>query len=409
VTLGATMSARAASVRLAAAVLASLLLGAAPAAAAPAKSVCPEAPAGHAACLSQVVLAGRAPAALTPLPAGYGPEQFHGGYGLGAEAPTAQTIAIVDAYNDPTLRADLTTYDTTYGIADLPTCTATLTTACLLQVNQKGATSPLPVANAGWDLEISLDVETAHELCQDCKIVLVEANNSSLLSLDAAEQEAVKLGATEISNSWGTNREPLRETFDNAAFNHPGIAVVAASGDNGYRAFGFPASSPDVIAAGGTTLNLTHTGAGYSWAGEESWSESGSGCSRHFKAQSWQPLAPGWPASLCGTKRGVADVAADANPDTGAAVYDSNAFEGQSGWFQVGGTSLSSPIIAAVYALAGNAASVEYPASLPYANLAGLHDVTTGLPTGVCLFACKPRAGYDTPTGLGSPIGTAAF
>ena len=129
----------------------------------------------------------------------------------------------------------------------------------MLQVNQQGETSPLPAAEPGWDLEISLDVETAHELCQNCKIDLVEARTSSLLNLDTAEQEAVKLGATEISNSWGTNREPLRETLDNADFNHPHIAVVAAAGDNGYRRFGFPGSSPYVIAAGGTTLNLTQT------------------------------------------------------------------------------------------------------------------------------------------------------
>jgi subtilase family serine protease len=348
-------------------------------------------------------------AAVTSLPAGYGPDQFHGGYALGTEAPQPQTIAIVDAFNDPTIRADLTTYDTTYGIAELPTCTATVTAACFLQVNQRGEASPLPAAEPGWDLEISLDVETAHELCQNCKIDLVEARTSSLLNLDTAEQEAVKLGATEISNSWGTKREPLREPLDNADFNHPNIAVVAATGDEGYRRFGFPASSPDVIAAGGTTLNLTNIGGGYSWASEESWSGSGSGCSRYFTAQSWQPLASGWPSTLCGAKRAVADVSADANPETGAAVYDSTGYEGEFGWFQVGGTSLSSPIIASVYALAGNAASVEYPASLPYATVAGLHDITAGPATGKCLLACRPRKGYDTPTGLGSPMGTAAF
>ena len=390
--------------------LAGLLLNAPGALAGSARAVCAPAPAGHAACLAQVMQGGaRDTAAPAALPAGYGPAQFHGGYQLGSEAPVAQTIAIVDAYNDPTIRADLTTYDSTYGITDLPSCSATVTASCLLQVNQKGATSPLPAAQPGWDLEISLDVETAHELCQNCKIDLVEANTSSLLNLDTAEQEAVKLGATEISNSWGTNREPLRETLDNAIFNHPHIAVVAAAGDNGFRRFGFPSSSPYVIAAGGTTLHLSNAGGAYSWASEESWSGSGSGCSRYFTAQPWQPTASGWGASLCGTKRGVADVSADANPETGAAVYDSTEYEGQTGWFQVGGTSLSSPIIASVYALAGNAASVEYPASLPYADVAGLHDVTTGPATGVCLIACRPGKGYDTPTGLGSPIGTAAF
>ena len=105
--------------------------------------------------------------------------------------------------------------------------------------------------------------------------------------------------------------------------------------------------------------------------------------------------------NLCGAKRGVADVSADANPETGAAVYDSTEYEGESGWFQVGGTSLSSPIIASVYALAGNAASVEYPASLPYASVAGLHDVTTGPATGKCLLACRPSKGLRHTHGPG--------
>ena len=389
--------------------LLSLLAGVAPALGAAPKAVCPTPARGHAACLSVAIVGERTTQALTTTPTGYGPAQLHGGYELATEAPNPQTIAIVDAFNDPSIRSDLTTYDTTYGIPDLPSCTATITGGCLLQVNQKGETSHLPVREPGWDLEISLDVETAHELCQNCKIDLVEAKTSSMRNLATAEMEAVKLGATVISNSWGTNGESIAELLFNSDFNHPGIAVVAASGDNGYRRFGFPASSPDVIAAGGTTLYLNQTAGGYAWASEESWSGSGSGCSAYFSARPWQPLASGWPSSQCGSKRGVTDVSADANPETGAAVYDSIPFEGQSGWSQVGGTSLSSPIIASVYALAGNASGAEYPASVPYANTGSLHDITAGPATGVCLTACKPRTGYDTPTGLGSPVGTTAF
>ena len=403
------ISARARVTGLGVAAVFSLLVGVVPALGATPKAVCPTPAADHAACLSVAMVGTRSTQALTTTPAGYGPAQFHGGYELASESPDPQTIAIVDAFNDPSIRSDLTTYDTTYGIPDLPTCTSTVTSGCLLQVNQKGLTSPLPLRDSGWDLEISLDVETAHELCQNCKIDLLEATTSSMPNLAAAELEAVKLGATVISNSWGSNGESPVELVYNSDFNHPGIAVVAASGDNGYRRFGFPASSPDVIAAGGTTLDLNDAAGGYTWASEESWSGSGSGCSVYFSARSWQPLASGWSSSQCGTKRGVADVSADANPETGAAVYDSIPFEGQSGWFQVGGTSLSSPIIAAVYALAGNASGTEYPASLPYANTGSLHDITTGPATGVCLTACKPRKGYDTPTGLGSPIGTTAF
>jgi subtilase family serine protease len=347
--------------------------------------------------------------ATSSFPPGYGPAQFHGAYALPATTPAAQTIAIVDAYDDPSASSDLSAYDKTYGIANLPLCpnTSTSTSGCFLKVNQNGATSPLPSKSSGWALEIALDVETAHEICQNCKLVLVEASSSSGANLDAAEETAVRLGATEISNSWGTNGEYSGELAENGAFNHPGIAITVASGDNGYERFGFPAASPDVIDAGGTTLTL---GAGNVYRGEKTWSGSGSGCSLYFSAQSWQPQAAGWSAGGCGTFRGVADVAADADPNTGASVYDTTRYGGRSGWFQVGGTSLSSPLIAGVYALAGNASSVSYPAKLAYANATSLHDVSEGPSTGNCsTTACSAAVGYDGPTGLGSPNGLGAF
>jgi subtilase family serine protease len=193
-------------------------------------------------------------------------------------------------------------------------------------------------------------------------------------------------------------------------FNHPGIAITVASGDSGYERFGFPAASPDVIDAGGTTLSVTQANGAYSWAGETTWSGSGSGCSLYFTAPPWQTSASGWPSTGCLQARGVADVAADANPNTGAAVYDSTRYNGRSGWFQVGGTSLASPLIAAVYALAGNVASVEHPATLPYGGVSSLHDVTSGPSTGSCATtACKAGPGYDGPTGVGTPNGVAGF
>jgi subtilase family serine protease len=170
-----------------------------------------------------------------------------------------------------------------------------------------------------------------------------------------------------------------------------------------------------VVDAGGTTLSVKQENGVYAWSGESTWSGSGSGCSLYFGAQTWQTLASGWSLTGCGSKRGVADVAADANPNTGAAVYDTTRYNGRSGWFQVGGTSLASPLIAGVYALAGNVASGEadpsgYPASISYAKPSALHDVTEGTSTGSCsTTACKPAAGYDGPTGLGTPNGTGAF
>jgi subtilase family serine protease len=359
------------------------------------RAVCPgPAAAGHARCHAHVVTDSNGSPKASRGPAGYGPAQFHGAYSLPPTGPAGQTIAIVDAYNDPTIASDLNTYDTAYG---LPTCTTN--NGCFTKVNQTGQAGPYPATNSGWALEIALDVETAHEICQSCKLVLVEANSASNADLNAAENEAVKLGATEISNSWGGG-EYSGETGDQT-FNHPGVAITVASGDSGYGSFGYPAASPYVVAVGGTTLSVTRTN-GY--AGESAWSGSGSGCSSYEAAQSWQSsLTP------CGARRGVADVAADADPNTGAAVYDTTKYQGRSGWFQVGGTSLSSPLVAAVYGLAGGTSSVSYAASLPYSHSSSLHDVTSGSSGSCGTIMCTAGSGYDGPTGLGSPNGLGAF
>jgi len=382
----------------------------------PEQAVCPgPAAEGYARCHAHVVVDAHGAPATSATPPGYGPAQFHGAYSLPLSAPAPETIAIVDAYDDSTIRNDLTAYDRTFGIPDLPNCSSTITTSCFAKVNQNGLASPLPSKNAGWALEIALDVETAHEICQNCKVVLVEASSSSGANLDSAEETAVALGANEVSNSWGTNGEYSGELTESAHFNHKGVAIVVASGDNGYERFGFPAASPDVVDAGGTTLNLTQSSGLYSRASELTWSGSGSGCSLYFAAQAWQSTASGWPATGCLSSRGVADVAADANPNTGASVYDTTKYNGRSGWFQVGGTSLASPLIAGVYALAGNVASSTadpsgYPASIAYANPGSLYDVTEGASSGSCATtACKAGVGYDGPTGLGAPTGIAAF
>jgi subtilase family serine protease len=387
------------------------------AAASPERAVCPgPAAAGSTRCFAHVVTDSHGTPATSSLPKGYGPAQFHGAYTLPTEATGSQTIAIVDAYDDPSVRNDLTTYDNTYGLKEFPTCSSSSASSCFLKVNQNGATSPLPSKNAGWALEIALDVETAHEICQNCKIVLVEANTNSIPNLDAAEDTAFKLGATEISNSWGTESEYSGEVEQNTHFNRKSVAITVASGDNGYNKFGFPAASKTVIAAGGTTLKLTSSNG---WESETAWKGSGSGCSIDFAAPAWQnKTLLGWSATGCGSQRGVADVAADADPNTGAAVYDTTKYFGQAGWFQVGGTSLASPLIAGVYALAGNAGTVEYPATLPYGNvssygytssLSALHDVTVGS-TGSCgTTACNAGPGYDGPTGVGTPKGIGGF
>jgi hypothetical protein len=377
---------------------------------------------------------------------GLRPQDLHDGYGLPTTAPPTQTIALIDAYNDPSAEEDLRVYDDEFG---LPSCTTA--NGCFTQVNEQGRTSPLPKENVGWAVEISLDIEVAHAICQTCHIVLVEADNETYSSLDAAEETAAsRLGATEISNSWA-GREPLT---DNAAFDHPGIAITAAAGDHGYRNWdvqygdeadfvGYPASSPHVIAVGGTRLSMTEGAR----TAETVWNDGsningrngagGGGCSEEFAAPSWQLALSNWLAVGCGSFRAVTDVSADADPYTGAAIYDSIPIEGRSGWRAVGGTSLASPLIASVFALAGGANGVEYPAKTLYENVRAnpdsLYDITSGSngecakefdeTTGLsgcsafeeaelsCAGAAICLAGdaYDGPSGVGTPDGINGF
>lgn len=363
------------------------------------RPVCPgPANASAALCHAHVVTDARGNPHVTPAPAGYGPAQFRAAYSLPSGAPSPQTIAIVDAYDSPTIAADLATYSSTFG---LPQCTTAK--GCFRKVNQNGVAGSYPARNAGWALEIALDVEVAHAVCPNCKILLVEASSNSLANLAAAVNTAARLGATQISNSYGGSE--YSGELGLTAYNHPGIAITASTGDNGYGT-SFPAADSDVVAVGGTTLTL---GAGNAWATETVWSGAGSGCSLYPAAPSWQTSLAAWSLTGCGSKRGLADVSADADPATGAAVYDTTRYQGRSGWFKVGGTSLSAPLIAGVYALAGNAASTAYPASLAYANPSALHDVTSGSNGNCATRMCAGAGGYDGPTGLGTPNGVGAF
>jgi len=383
--------------------LAGLAMLAIPAAASAGQShrpVCPgPANAGAALCHAHVVTDARGTPQITPAPAGYGPAQFRTAYNLPGGAPSAQMIAIVDAYDSPTIASDLNAYSSAYG---LPQCNTA--NPCFKKVNQNGVAGSYPRKDAGWALEIALDVEIAHAACPNCRILLVEASSNSFGNLAAAVNTAARLGATQISNSYGGPEWSGEGGV--TAFDHPGIAITASSGDSGYGAE-FPAADPHVVAVGGTTLTL---GAGDAWAGETVWSGAGSGCSSYLTAQAWQTSLSAWSLTGCGTKRAIADVAADADPATGAAVYDTTTYQGRSGWFKVGGTSLAAPLIAGVYALAADGAGVSYPASLPYAHRDALHDVTSGS-NGTCssVRMCKGLVGYDGPSGLGTPNGVGGF
>ncbi len=355
------------------------------------KPVCPgPAGPGTARCHAQVVSDNVGIPLAAAAPSGYGPVQFRTGYGLTAGGSSSTTIAIVDAYDDPNIESDLGVYSTQFG---LPKCTTA--NGCFKKVNQTGGTS-YPAKNAGWALEISLDVQIAHGICPNCKILLVEATTNSFANLLKAEDYAIA-HAQVVSNSWG-GKEFSGETGNDTHFNHVGHPITFSSGDGGYGVE-YPASSQYVTAVGGTTLTLNSNN---TYKSETAWSGTGSGCSAYEPKPTWQKDAG------C-VRRTVADVAADADPGTGAAVYDSVTYNGHSGWFTVGGTSLSSPIIAAVYALAGNATSTV-DGSYSYSHKTSLHDVTSGS-NGNCggSYLCTAKTGYDGPTGNGTPKGTGAF
>ena len=342
----------------------------------------------------------REPLATAAPAGGYGPADLQSAYALpSGTAGAGQTVAIVDAFDDPKAESDLATYRSTYG---LPACTTA--NGCFKKVNQSGTQGSFPSGDQGWAVEISLDLDMVSAACPQCHILLVEASSNANANLYAAVDTAARLGATEISNSYGGS-ESSSDPSTNVHYNHPGIPITVSSGDSGYGVE-YPAASPYVTAVGGTTLKKATNARGWS---ETTWSGAGSGCSAYEPKQSWQT------DSGC-AKRTVADVSAVADPNSGVNVYDSdcsglNRLLGNcfSGWGVVGGTSASAPIIASVYALAGNGASVTY-GSFPYSHATALNDVTSGS-NGSCSgsYLCTSVAGFDGPTGLGTPNGTGAF
>ncbi|MFE2141705.1 putative Ig domain-containing protein [Streptomyces sp. NPDC059456] len=331
------------------------------------------------------------------LPSGYGPTDLQSAYALSASAGAGATVAIIDAYDDPNAESDLATYRSQYG---LPPCTTA--NGCFKKVDQNGGTT-YPTADSGWAGEISLDVDMVSAVCPQCHILLVEANQPSMEDLGAAVNRAVTMGAKYVSNSYGGGEDSTDPGSDASYFNHPGVAITVSSGDSGYGVE-YPAASQYVTSVGGTSLSRAGgTSRGWSesvWGTSGGGDGAGSGCSSYTTKPSWQT------DSGC-AKRTVSDVSAVADPATGLAVYDSYQ---ASGWNVYGGTSASAPIIAAVYALAGTPAAGSYPSSYPYAHTASLNDVTSGA-NGSCgsSYLCTAKSGYDGPTGLGTPNGTAAF
>jgi len=348
-------------------------------------------------------LAGRRPAA--PRRDGYGPASLRAAYRLpGGTAGRGQTVAVIGAFRNPHIRSDLAIYRAAWG---LPACRR----SCFRIVNEDGDSGPLPAlaGSTGWAVQAALDLDVVSAICPRCRLLLVEARSASVADLGAAVNAAVAAGAKYVTNGYGGLQSSSGARWDAAYYRHPGIAVTAAAGDLGGRLL-YPAASPYVTSVGGTSL--TRAAGPRGWA-EQAWGQAGggrgtgAGCATGTAKPSWQT------DTGCAGRTGN-DVAAVASPATGVAVYDSY---DQHGWLEAGGTSVSSAIIAAVYALAGPAQPGSYPASYPWAHAAaaagpgsGLFDVTAGaVRTCARGYLCAAAAGFDGPTGWGTPDTAAAF
>jgi subtilase family serine protease len=342
-------------------------------------------------------------AADASTPSGFGPTDLQAAYGLTSAAASngsGETIAIVDAYNDPNAEADLATYRSYYGLS-----ACTTANGCFKKVSQTGSTTSLPSSDTGWAEEMSLDLDMASAVCPKCSILLVEAKSATMANLGTAVNEAVTLGAKYVSNSYGGSESSSDTSYDTSYFKHTGVAITVSAGDSGYGAE-YPAASQYVTSVGGTALTkAASTTRGWT---ESVWKTSstegtGSGCSSYDTKPSWQT------DTGC-SKRTISDVAAVADPATGVAVYDSYGIT--AGWYTFGGTSASAPVIAGVYALGGTPSSGSYPAKFPYAaaGTSALNDVTSGN-NGTCTtsYLCTATTGYDGPTGWGTPEGVTAF
>ncbi|KTC80885.1 S53 family peptidase [Legionella cherrii] len=333
------------------------------------------------------------------MPTGLTPSQIRVAYGFNSvnAQGKGQVIAIVDAYDDPKIEADLAVFSKHFG---LPACTTA--NGCFKKIY---ATGRKPRTDAGWAGEIALDVEWAHAVAPAAKIILVEAANDQMDSLFKAVQVAVKNGATVVSMSWGGSEFAGQTSYD-AVFNNPKVTFTASSGDSGTGTI-YPASSPYVLAVGGTTLNVDSYG---NYQGEEAWSGSGGGVS---SVEAWPDYQKNLPIPQSNNMRGVPDVAYNADPETGFSVYNSVPSSDGVGWAVVGGTSAGAPQWAGIVAVAnslygkvfgGHFVNILYAAANPNGGKYhyNYNDITSGT-NGDCGYYCTAQEGYDYVTGLGSP------
>jgi subtilase family serine protease len=351
-------------------------------------------PAGTARCFAHVVTDARGnphngklnPAAT---PSGYGPAQLQSAYNIPA-GTGAPTVAIVDAFGYPNAEADLAVYRAQYG---LPACTTA--NGCLKIVGQNGGKPPNRV-DVGWDQEQALDLDMVSAACPNCHILLVQASSATFSNLWTGVDYAKTQGVKAISNSYGNTDSSSYSAYD-SHYAGNGIAITVSTGDYGYGAQ-WPATAPGAIAVGGTSLRV---GGGTRGWTETVWDGTGSGCGLGHAKPSWQNGV----TDACGGRM-EADISAVADPNTGVAVYGPSS-RTTSQWMVFGGTSASAPLIGAMFALRNGSINA---ASSIYSHTGSLNDVTSGT-NGSCpvSYYCNAQAGYDGPTGLGTPNGVGAL
>jgi subtilase family serine protease len=351
-------------------------------------AVCPAPAFAAARCHALVVTDSVGNPHATASPTGLSPATIKSVYSFPASGGAGKTIAIVDAYDDPNAASDLNVFSQQFGLPLICGTTGADPSNCFAfqKVNQSGGSS-YPRKDAGWALEISLDVQWAHAIAPQATILLVEAATNSFANLLAAEDYA-KTHAQYVSNSWGAS-EFSGETSYDSHFAQSGVSFFVSSGDAGLPAE-YPSASRNVISVGGTTLHFS----GSTFTGETGWSSGGGGCSAYETATSAQSGFSQYGQVNCGGNRATPDVSLDADPVSGVSVYDTVRYQGQQGWFKVGGTSASSPMWAGRAAVAGTTVDSAYVYSH---NI--FRDITVGNNGAPCL------VGFDLCTGRGSWVG----
>jgi subtilase family serine protease len=309
----------------------------------------------------------------------------------------SKLVIIVDAYDDPTATNDLTAYSKQFGLPAI--------TSSNFEVVYASGKKPSQDSSGGWELEESLDIEMAHALAPNAKVILMEAasaNTTDLLAADtAAAALAVAAGGGEVSNSWGGGESANEESYE-STFTGTNVVFVASTGDSAGTIF--PSVLQNVVGAGGTSINRNSSG---SFESQTSWSAGGGGSSAYVPVPTYQSAIKKI-SKIVGKKRGVPDFSFDANPNTGVWIYDTTPYEGSvRDWIVIGGTSVASPALAAVLNSAGtfsaSTATELTEVYKGYTDKANWTDITSG--------SCgnnggaSAKKGYDFCTGIGVPNG----